>query len=44
MASMKQVRLVGSAQTMRSACLECWRVIFRFIGSDIELVDYLDDH
>ncbi|KAB0559045.1 Killer protein, partial [Pseudomonas palleroniana] len=21
-----------------------WRVIFRFIGSDIELVDYLDYH
>ena len=21
-----------------------WRVIFRFVGSDIELVDYLDYH
>jgi proteic killer suppression protein len=21
-----------------------WRVVFRFIGSDIELVDYLDYH
>jgi proteic killer suppression protein len=21
-----------------------WRIIFRFIGSDIELVDYLDYH
>jgi len=79
---MKQVRLAGSGQTMRSVCLECfsswttqqylatltfrdgdythsggelteywslsvsgnWRIIFRFIGSDIELVDYLDYH
>lgn len=21
-----------------------WRVIFRFVGQDVELVDYLDDH
>jgi plasmid maintenance system killer protein len=21
-----------------------WRVIFRFVGQDVELVDYLDNH